>query len=430
VKSRILTSLGVAMLFAGLMSAQEMLPAPSTPNPSPDSSFQGGPPSDSLPWQEGVGGVRQGILSSWLGGNWDFPVRPVPLAWAALDYQLFWMQGVNLPPLVTTSPAGTPRAAAGVLGVPGTSVVYGGQTNNDVRSGMRFNTGYWFNPQQSLGIEAGFMIAESQAGIFSAASTDGTILARPFFSTNIQSQQSVLVAFPGSSNGTIDIRASSGNFYEGHIDLTENAYDNDWFRLYSMIGYRFFRYDEGVRINQTIAPTDPLFVPGTLISTNDRFNTRNQFHGLDFGFRSEFFWDRFSVDLLTKLAVGRLFRTFDFSGDQTVAVPGAAPLMQPNGLYALSSNSGVRSNSDWTVMPEVGVTLNYRFRPNCNLRFGYSFILLEAIAHASEQIDPSINTNLLPGGNPAAGGLRAPGFRNITADQWIQTLNFGVEFRY
>jgi hypothetical protein len=212
--------------------------------------------------------------------------------------------------------------------------------------------------------------------------------------------------------------------------MTENAYDCEWLRLYSLIGYRFYRYDEGVRINQTIAPTDPLFVPGTLLTTNDRFNTRNQFHGLDFGFRSEFFWDRLSVEVLTKLAVGRLFRTVDINGDQTVSVPGTAPVVQSGGLYALSSNSGSYSRGDWKVMPEVGVTLNYRIRPNWNLRLGYSFLLLQSIAQATDQIDQNINPNLLPGGNPALGGAQQPVFRNNRSDQWIQSLNFGVEWRY
>jgi hypothetical protein len=422
VKAQLLISLGAAMLFASLASAQDVIPTPANTSPIPFSLRDGTLPSGAR--------TREGILPAWLGLNWDLPTRQDPLFWVGLDYQMVWMQGINLPPLVTTSPVGTPRINAGVLGAPGTNTLFSGQIQDNVRSGVRLGAGYWFDPRQALGIETGFMIFESQSGIFSASSTDGTILARPFRNSNTQTQQAVLVAFPGSSNGTIDIRARSGNFYEAHVDLTEKAYDNDFFRLYSMIGYRFYRYDEGTLINQTISPTDPLFVAGTLINTNDRFNTRNQFHGIDLGFRSEFFWDRLSIDLLTKIAVGRLFRTFDISGDQTITVPGAAPVVQSGGLFALGNNSGVKSNSDWKVMPEFGVTLNYQFRPNCNLRLGYSFILLQSIAHASEQIDQNINTNLLPGGNPALGGSNLPAFRNIRADQWIQTVNFGVEFRY
>jgi hypothetical protein len=43
---------------------------------------------------------------------------PAGQFWAEIDY-LGW----TVPPLVTTSPAGTPLAQAGVLGAPGTSVL-------------------------------------------------------------------------------------------------------------------------------------------------------------------------------------------------------------------------------------------------------------------------------------------------------------------
>jgi hypothetical protein len=429
VKSQMLISLSVAMLLAGLSSAQEVIQTPPIPIPSSGRYLPNR--GEMIVPQNEMRGVREGVLSSWRPLSWELPTRVDSSLWVTAEYQLMWMPGDTLPPLVTTSPAGTPRLQAGVLGNASTSTLFGGNTvNDDARSGFRLGAGYWFNPQQSLGIEAGFMIVQNKTASFSAASTDGTILARPFFNPDALTQQSVLVAFPGLSNGTIDIRARSGSFYEGHINLAENAYDNDWFRLYSMIGYRFYRYDESLNINQTITPTDPLFIAGTTITTSDRFSTRNEFHGLDIGFRSEFFWDRFSLEVLTKLAAGRLVRTIDINGDQTIAVPGTALVEQTGGLYASTTNIGRRSFGDWKVMPEVGITLNYQIMPNTNLRVGYSFLLLQSISRASEQIDTNVNPNFLPGGNAAFGGEKLPAFRNISSDQWIQTVNVGLEFRY
>ena len=40
------------------------------------------------------------------------------------EYLFAWVQGFRLPPLVTTSPAGTPRASAGILGLPTTGTVF------------------------------------------------------------------------------------------------------------------------------------------------------------------------------------------------------------------------------------------------------------------------------------------------------------------
>ncbi len=78
--------------------------------------------------------------------------------WVHAEYLLWWQSGMNLPPLVTTSPAGTARATAGVL--PGATVLYGG--NNDVldgtRSGGRIRFGTWFDRFPGLGLEANTLV--------------------------------------------------------------------------------------------------------------------------------------------------------------------------------------------------------------------------------------------------------------------------------
>src|SRR5262249_50837045 len=61
---------------------------------------------------------------------------PPTWVWADAEYLLWWMKGDSLPPLITSSPAGTPQSQAGVLGAPGTAVLFGGSgVNSDLRSG-------------------------------------------------------------------------------------------------------------------------------------------------------------------------------------------------------------------------------------------------------------------------------------------------------
>jgi putative beta barrel porin BBP7 len=348
--------------------------------------------------------------------------------WLSADYQITWMRGTNLPALATTSDAGTARIEAGVLGATGSSTLFGGFVNGNARSGFRVETGWWFNPEQTLGLEAGFMMTESKATLFFNNSTDGTILGRPFIDISNAAHASVLVAFPGSSNGSIDVRAGSGNFYEAHVFVTEKAYDIDWYRLYSLMGYRFYRYDESLRIQQIINTTDPKFVAGTQVVSNDTFSTHNEFHGLDLGFRSQFFWNNVTFDVLTKLAVGRVSRVVNVAGDQTTTVPGAAPVVQPGGVLALPSNIGTLTSADWKVMPEAGVTAAWQVRSNLSVRLGYSFILLNGINRAADQIDPVINPNFFPGHSQA--GPQRPAIRNVRADSWIQTINLGMLWTY
>src|SRR5436190_10489023 len=44
------------------------------------------------------------------------------------EYLLWWTNGNPLPPLVTSSPPGTPQNQAGVLGTPGVQTLFGGNS--------------------------------------------------------------------------------------------------------------------------------------------------------------------------------------------------------------------------------------------------------------------------------------------------------------
>jgi hypothetical protein len=349
--------------------------------------------------------------------------------WVTGEFMSTWMRGTNLPPLVTTSPAGTSRADAGVLGEPGTSTLFGNYVDDKFRPGFRFGAGYWFDPEQHLGIEVGAMIVGSQTANFAANSTDGTILARPYYDVTRDTPQAVLVAFPGSSNGSINISAKSGVLYEAHVDLTEKAIDIGWFKSYAMIGYRYFRYDERLTASQSISPTDATFTPGTQIVSNDNFYTRNEFNGGDLGFRWEFFYENFSLELLGKVAVGRMNRTININGDQTITVPGTTPIVQPAGVLALGSNSGVVSYQDWRAIPEFGLTLNWQILSNVNVRLGYTFMYFNAIARAADQIPTAINPNNFPNSG-ATGGANVPSLNLRRSDFWLQSINLGAEWTY
>ena len=87
--------------------------------------------------------------------------------WITGDYLLGYVKAGAVPPLVTTSPSvTTARTSAGVLGLSTTSILFDGTVTDDMRSGFRFGTGYWFDHERTLGIDAGFSVLESQSTIF------------------------------------------------------------------------------------------------------------------------------------------------------------------------------------------------------------------------------------------------------------------------
>ncbi|MBI2805839.1 MAG: BBP7 family outer membrane beta-barrel protein [Planctomycetes bacterium] len=349
--------------------------------------------------------------------------------WTTVDYLFAVNRASHLPSLVTTSVPGTPRPAAGILGVPTTTTLFGGWANDELRSGVRLGAGWWFEGDRNFGVDIGFLVLESQSAIFSGSSDGSPILARPYTSALDGTQEAVLVAFPGATSGSIDIRAQTANFYTGHAVFTEKAIDEGWFRLNAQIGYRYYRYDESLRIGQVVTPTDPNFIAGTTLTTRDIFATRNDFHGCDIGVRSQFVWDSLTLDVLTRIAVGKIYREVQIDGSQIVAVPGAAPVSQVGGVYALSSNSGLFTRSDWKTMPEITATLSWRVLANLNVRLGYTFLLLDNIVRAPDQIEPLINPNLFPPAVPGA-SPNQPAFSMHRTSLWIQSINLGLEFTY
>ena len=94
---------------------------------------------------------------------------------------------MDVPPLVTTSPAGTSRADAGVLGRDGTEILVGNEDIlEDSRAGVRFTLGSLIVPNSVLGFEADYLGLEETTWQFLASSNTlgSPILARPFFNMN------------------------------------------------------------------------------------------------------------------------------------------------------------------------------------------------------------------------------------------------------
>src|SRR5262249_36413228 len=144
---------------------------------------------------------------------------PPGSVWVDGELLLWFLRGDRLPPLLTTSPAGTPRTAAGVLGQPNTAVVFGNQTvNDDLSPGFRLRTGAWIDCDHLWGVEGSFLYVGSHSSGFQGNSDQFPILARPFFNTQTNAQDSQLLSFPGTLNGAIDIGDHRGDLYGADVN--------------------------------------------------------------------------------------------------------------------------------------------------------------------------------------------------------------------
>lgn len=351
---------------------------------------------------------------------------PTGCAWFSAEYLLWWTKGDRLPPLLTTSPAATPLADAGVLGKPGTRVLFGDErVNDDVRSGGRFTLGAWVNEEHTLGVEGNFFFLAEETTDFRAASDGIPILARPFFNVLTNAQDSLKVAFPGLVSGSFEARATS-ELWGADIYVRHNIYCGCCCRVDLLAGYRFASLDEDLDISETeIAanPNSPLF--GIPIVINEGFGTRNDFHGGQLGIIAEYSRCRTFVRFIGKLALGGNCRSVDINGN--TRVNGFAP--DAGGFLALPSNIGHYESSQFAIIPEVNLTVGYEVTERFRVMMGYTFIYWTDVARPGDQIDLAVNTTQPPLGAGLRGPAR-PAFNFNDSDFWAQGLSFGVEFRY
>jgi hypothetical protein len=237
---------------------------------------------------------------------------PPPLyggVWIAAEYLIWSAKGDKLPALVTTSPAGTLQPQAGVLGAPGTSVLFGDDNVNDRwRSGARISAGYWFDPQRTKGIEANFFILHQNSTDFAASSNGTPILARPFIDATTGLQSAKLLAFPAFVSGSIAISDASRLLGAGAAYRMEICRNCALGSIGGLVGYRFLRLRDSLVIGDT--SVSPL---GAITST-DQFDTTNSFHGLDLGLTGEIATGPWRMTWLAKLAVGRTLTNVEISG--------------------------------------------------------------------------------------------------------------------
>lgn len=354
---------------------------------------------------------------------------PPGAVWFSAEFLLWWTSGNRLPPLLTTSPPGTPFAQAGVLGVPGTSVLFGDSfVDNGLRSGGRFTAGFWFNDDHTTGAEANFFFLENTATSIFVASDGIPILARPFFDftpTNNGTPDSLKVAYPGVVKG--DFAASTfSSFLGGDVYIRQALCCGCCCRLDALAGYRTLQLRDRLHISETETATDPqnpLF--GIPIFMNENFATGNNFHGGELGLIGEFARNWWWVRVVGKVGLGANCRNASIFS--TTQVDGLAA--EAGGFLGLPSNIGTYNSTAFSVVPEVGVNAGAQITPRLRGFVGYTFLLWSGVTRTGDIIDLGVNTTQPPLGGGLVGPAR-PQFSFGESSFWAQGINFGLEFRY
>jgi hypothetical protein len=349
------------------------------------------------------------------------------------------MQPANLPPLITASPAGTPKGLVGVPGTPGLSVLFGGSpANGGPTVGGRVTAGLWLDCDRTCGVEAYFFELAGLGAHFAGGSPGN--VGRPFINAANGLPDAQLVSFPGFLNGQVQASAASGNLLGAGALARHNlccgctcAFGQSYtYRLDGLAGYRYLAMSDRVEIGENLISTDPAQVKaplGTNIRVFDSFHTQNQFHGCDLGLAGELRRNAWTLTGTARVAFGVTREQADINGSTILTVPGFAPVFSPGGLLALPSNSGTHTRDVFGVVPEAHIQLAYQVNPRLRVHVGYTFLFWSQVIRAGDQIDLVVNPALLPPAIPGAFPLR-PAFSFQGTSFWAQGIDLGMQFRY
>lgn len=372
-------------------------------------------------------GVALAVLTTTSSFAADLPLKapPKPVEfnpfWAEIDYLAWNVTGDKLPALVTTSPVGTPLAAAGVLGQPGTTVLFGDSGVNDRwRSGARITAGYWFDPQRSRGLEASVFGLENASTGFAADTNAYPILARPYTDVLTGVPSALFVGFPGIVTGSINAGETSrlwgaGALYRHDLGMWSGQ------RVSALIGYRYLRSSDRLSIAQTTTGL------GALVNATDNFSASSDFHGLDLGLTGEWRSGPWSLEWRGKVALGVNLNSADIAGLTNITFLGVTT-PAPGGLLALTSNIGHYDQSRFAVVPELSLKAGYMIAPQWRLIAGYDLIYWTGVQRVGGLIDTTVNPTLIPPAQPAGTARPAPVFN--TTNLLAQGFNFGVRYSY
>lgn len=368
--------------------------------------------------------------------------------WIRSEYLIWWTKGVDTPPLLVSSPPGTSSRNAGVLGVPGNVTLYGGEILDDSRSGGRFRIGKWFDRCNWVGFETDFFFLGDEDQNYSDASIGG-IVGRPITSTSA-GPSAQLINFPGRAVGTTSINAETSLWSINprlRVNLSCERFPGcnpcdpcsvGGYRFDVLVGYRFMKLDDSLSIHENVmAPTAtangglpliPRFDDVTLFNIRDSFAAENDFHGADIGLSWEGYKGPWSLELMGRVGIGNTSQKVSVRGSTTRVVNGNS-FTDQGGILALDSNIGEYSRNEFTILPEVNATLGYSLSPRSRLLVGYSFLYWNNVVRAGEQIDTTVNPDLIPDAQVTTGPNR-PEFSFVDTGFWAQGLSLGLDYRW
>lgn len=332
------------------------------------------------------------------------------------------------------SPSPGPVASDGVIGEPGTHVLLGGKDfSTDSHPGARLGVAYQISERIGLEANAFSMASRStSAGVASNAEWDSVQIFLPYIDASTGQEAATELSETFIYQGAVQETYQS-KLHGAEVNARWALPMGGAFRMDLLGGLRYLHLDETYTLT-TQSPYLPAFGSG-IWDTTDRFASRNRFFGLQAGMRLRFDKGNFFADATAKVGVGAMKQTTDVDGKLvTDDFTFAAPETFVGGYFALPSNIGTHSRTEFAIVPEATLNLGYRITPAASINLGYSLLHANHVLRPGNQVNRTINPNqsvswtedpdMVPQG-PAL-----PDFHFKSSSFWAQGLHLGFTFRF
>ena len=291
------------------------------------------------------------------------------------------------------SPAPVPLVTNTIVGLPNTQTYLGGQDlSTGSMPGFRITGAYQLN--SNTGLEGNFFYIPERStsrSVSSSGQIGSTDLIVPYFDaiTNVQNGTEISFAplYSGSAQEELKSELLGAEFNGTWPLAPSGEWKMDW-----LAGFRYFRLRETYTFT-TSSPYIPPFTPD-IWNTTDEFKATNNFYGAQVGIRARYDQGQFFANGTLKVALGAMVQDVDISGSLvTNDYTNFGPTQTfSGGYFALPTNIGSYSRTEFSVVPEVGLNIGYRINPQASIILGYSFMYASNVVRPGNQINRTVNT--------------------------------------
>jgi hypothetical protein len=359
-----------------------------------------------------------------------------PKFWFSTEYLLWDLKDAPVPfPLLTAGSTTDPLP--GALGQPGTTVLLGGNPLElDRAQGVRVSGGFRLDPDGCFWLEgSAFWLENTGFGArFAGDSSNNLLLVRPFLNPDGTANVSGVAVPTAGASGTFTASGSS-QLYGNEFNLASAIYRGDCFRLDLLAGFRYLNLNEQLDLVQTrvnsivfLGVAQPV---GSVFVRSDAFGTDNDIYAGQLGLRATYQYGPLCLGMTGKLGVGRNNQEVRINGSTILRTPTGTTSTAVGGLLAASSNIGTFHESEFVLVPEIGANVAVNVFPWMQVSAGYNFLYVNNVVRPGNQIDPVINTTLIPTfGNFGPTGAARPAPRTQDSDFFAHGLTAGLLFRW